>query len=156
MSHHHSYLVTFWSPFAEPDTEPYLWYFASVFRRYGDIQCLNLKNNQDLRTRSLLLQADLVVIPLRQSHRELCQLICHCDLRLPNAVLLILDYVGESDPTLKDIAVEFRIPFSRLACVPYSPLNRGDGKKTGPVSFPSEVRRELARAGQVILQALGF
>ncbi len=156
MNDKHSYLVVFWSPFPTSDIEPYTRYFASALRRFGDIQCLNCTDRHDRRTRRLLHQADLVVITLHQSHRELCRLICECDLRFPNTVLLLTDYVEGGEPNLAQIAVEFRIPPSRLADIPYSPHGREGKKEPDPGRFSPSMRRELARAGHIMLQALGF
>ncbi len=156
MSLNHSYIVAFWNPFPISDPNPCIGYFSSFFQRYGNIQCLDFRDNRDSRTFSLLRQADLVVIILHQSHREFCSLTCNDSPRLPNCVYLVTDYVPGGGQSLRDFTFEFRIPPSRLACVPYSPRMRESKKwpDIGPLS--ADFRRELVRAGQIMLRALGF
>ncbi len=97
-----------------------------------------------------------MVITVRQNHRELCDLFCGYRVHFPNCVWLITDYVPEDSLNLKRITFEFRIPPERLACIPYSPRLREGKKGSGTGLLPREFRRELDRAGQIILHALGF
>ncbi len=136
--------------------EPCVWYFSSFFRRYGNIQCIDCKNNHDLRTRSLMSQADLVVIPIHQDYRELCSLFCGNRIRFPNCVYLVVNYVPGDYLNLRRITFEFRIPSTHLACIPYSPRIRETKNWPGTVLLPTDVRREMDRAGQIMLLALGF
>ncbi len=101
-------------------------------------------------------QADLVVILLHQSRRELCSLFCRRKVCFPNCVYLILDYVSDDDLNLNRISFEFRIPSSHLAGIPYNPRMRENKKWPDTGLFSQSFRRELCRAGQVMLLALGF
>ncbi|MCC8140983.1 MAG: hypothetical protein LIO56_00355 [Lachnospiraceae bacterium] len=109
-----------------------------------------------MKTIRLLRQADLVVITIRQNYRDFCRLFLCSRNSFSNCVYLVLDYVPDDSINLKRIAFEFRIPSSRLACIPYSPRIKETKKwpDTGP--FSPDIRRELNRAGQIILLALGF
>ncbi len=103
-----------------------------------------------------MIQADLVVILLHQDCRELNSLYLSYGVRFPNCVWLITDYVPGGSPGLEDIMFRFRIPRSRLACIPYTPRPYGSKKNPGTDPMYSELRRELNHAGHIILRALGF
>ncbi|MCD8217148.1 MAG: hypothetical protein LUD01_03740 [Clostridiales bacterium] len=164
----HTYIIAFWSLSPINSRRFCMDFFASSLKPFGDIQCLDCGNRQDRRTVQLLHQADLVVIALRQSHREICDLFCKNTLRFSNCIYLIVDYFPDREFDLANISFEFRIPLSRLACIPYHPGRRD----LFPGEEPAEnrtgrsilrtghgrpgFRRELCRARRVILQALGF
>lgn len=142
-------------------------FFSVYFRKFGDIQCLDCKNNQDIRTLRLMRQADLVVIAVHQSHRELCDLFLSSGIRFSNCVWLIVDYIPEPGFNLTRISLEFRIPDSRLLCVPYQPAGEKLLQKRNwcrsraftEFSFGlsnQDYRRELTRSAQMMLKALGF
>ncbi len=139
-----------------PDIEPCIWYFSSFLRRFGDIQCMDCGSRSDRRTCRLLRQADLVVIIVRQSRAEFCRIFCGNRINFPNCVWLIRDYIPGIAPDIDGILFEFRIPSSRLACVPYSPHLRNTKKIPGTGSLSPDIRRDLNRAGHIMLIALGF
>ncbi len=117
----------------------------SALKKFGDIQCLNCKDKKDRRTRKLRKQADLVVIVLRQNHREISSLFCKAVPHFSNCIYLIADYFPDRDFNLNKIAFEFRIAPSRLICIPYNPRYRE--------IFQS---KELKRAEKMMLKALNF
>ncbi len=156
MQHHSPYLVVFWSPFSPSNTDLCMRAMAPFFARYRDIQCLDCRDGRDARTNHLLRQADLVVIALRQSRREFARLVCENAPRFSNYIFLIAEYVPEPSSTLAALAFECRIPLGRIACIPYTPRMREPGKKPGAGGFPVDFHREVTRAGQIILRALGF
>lgn len=116
----HSYIIAFWSPFSISAADYCMDFFSSFLKRYGDIQCLNCKNNLDGRILRLARQADLVVVGLHQNYRKICDYICRSAYRFSNYIYVIVDYFPEQEISLHRIAYEFRIPRSRLACIPYN------------------------------------
>lgn len=115
-----SYIVAFWSPFPISATDYCMDFLSSFLKRYGDIQCLDCKSGFDTRTLRLMRQADLVVIGLRQNYREICNYFCRITCRFFNYIYVIVDYFPEQETNLLRIAHEFRIPRSRLTCIPYN------------------------------------
>ncbi len=157
-----SYLVAFWSPFPIPDYRPCLLYFSSLFQDFGDIQCFDCKDGRDRRNQKLMHQADLVVILLPQQRQAIFQALCRHQLRFANSVYLIADYIPVPDFDLRRIAFEFRLPLSRLGCIPYHPRSIKSIRQkdlasscSNYVSY-SDFCGELYRSGRRILQALGF
>ncbi len=162
-----SYIIAFWSPSPISHTDLCMDFFSLYFKKFGDIQCLDCKSNQDGRTLRLMRQADLVVIAVHQSHREICDLFLNSRIRFSNCVWLVVDYIPEPGFDLSRISFEFRIPDSRLLCIPYQPAgekllqerNRGKYRPfTEQCSGRSnpDYRRELTRSARMMLKALGF
>ncbi len=159
----HSYLIVFWSPSSIISSDLCIGYFSSCFQKYGDIQCLDCKNDQGNRTLRLIRQADLVVISLRQDEEKLFRRLCEGTLRVSNYIFLIPDYIPDPEYNLSKIAFTWRIPPNRLACIPYHPMLREGFKKPALpgqnhvlCAGGSDLRRELALSARKMLQALGF
>ncbi len=133
-----------------------MWYLTSLFQKHGNIQWITCQGPPAGRNLRLLHGADLVVITLRQSRRDLSRVFLQDRIRFPNCVFLITDYVPDAAPNLSHLAFEFRIPRSRLAWIPYTPRLREGKKWPGPGPRQKEFRRDLTRAGQIMLRALGF
>ncbi len=110
----------------------------------------------DRRTGRLLHQADLVVIIVRQSRAEFCRMFCGNRMSFHNCIWLITDYIPGIAPDMNGIMFEFRIPSSRLAGVRYSPHLRNTKKIPDTGSLSPDIRRDLNRAGHIMLIALGF
>ncbi len=133
-----------------------MWYLTSLFQKHGNIQWIACQGPPDGRNLRLLQGADLVVITLRQSRREWSRLFLQDRIRFSNCVFLITDYVPNAFPDLSHLAFEFRIPYSRLAQIPYTPRLREGKKWPGPGPRQKDFRRDLTHAGQTMLRALGF
>lgn len=143
-------------------------FFSKYFRKFGDIQCLDCKNNRDSRTLQLMRRADLVVIAVHQNYREICDLFFAGSIRFANCVWLVVDYISGTDFSLDRISFEFRIPDSRMLCIPYEPegkrllrcrkrmRNTPSAEDAGSGRFDAGDRRELIRSARMMLRALGF
>ena len=159
-------IIAFWSPFPITSTDFCMDFFAAFFHRYGDIQCLNCQNGQDERTLQLLHHADLLVVILRQNHFELCSWLSNALYRFTNCLYMIIDYYPEKDLDLLHISREFRIPPSRLACIPYTPafkeaILKGRmrdywNSSNSPCLYQSGMNfhKEMLRSAHLILKAL--
>ncbi|MCD8364644.1 MAG: hypothetical protein LUC83_02295 [Clostridiales bacterium] len=164
----HTYIIAFWSLSPLSSRHFCMDFFVSSLKNFGDIQCLDCRNNRDSRTMHLLRQADLVVVALRQSYREICDFFCNATLRFSRCVYLIVDYFPDREFDLARISFEFRVPPSQIACIPYNsgylnalPKNASDRRwKPGAISRlcagTPDFYRELLRTQRIILQALGF
>ncbi len=152
----HTYIIAFWSPFPTSMTGFCKRYFTPFFKDFGDIQCLDLQQGSDARTRRLMLQADLVVVTIRQSHRELHSLFCETIVPCKNCVYVITDYIPGLDWSLNDISFEFRIPKTHLGCIPYC-LGMGTERRPIDTNYCyMNFDREMQNVGNIILRALGF
>lgn len=108
-------------------------------------------------------QADLVVIALPQNAKDISGLLCESPLPFPNYIILISDYVPDPEFNLSKIASVWRIPQTRLACIPYHPALRNSTRKN-PLKSQApylcagslSLKRELALCARKMLQALGF
>jgi len=164
----HTYIIAFWSLSPLPSDSICMGYFTSSLRMFGDIQCLNCQNRRDRRTLRLLRQADLVVVALRQSHREFCDYFCKNVLPVSNCLYLVVDYLPDRELSLEHFSREFRIPPSQLICIPYNPEHREIYRSSlahryrengsCPVMFRDSAyfRREFERSQRMMLKALGF
>lgn len=130
--------------------------FAPVFKEYGNIQCLDCGNRQDLRTRMLLMHSDLVVIMLHQIHNEIQHLFCKMVVPCRNCIYVVTDYIPGWGFDLKDISLEFRIPKAHLACIPYCPGIGTDQRPAIREYSYMNFDLEVERSGLKILKALGF
>lgn len=161
-----SYIIAFWSPFPISAADYCMDFISSFLKRYGDIQCLDCKNGLDTRTLRIVRQADLVVIGLRQNYREICDYFCRITCRFLNYIFMIVDYFPEHESSLARIAHEFRIPQSRLACIPYN-VRYHEAAKTGYIQnfwkslnehkicqAGMDFGRELIHSSLLILKAL--
>lgn len=165
----HSYIIAFWSPFPITATDFCMDFFMSFFRRHGDdIQCLLCSNDQEERTAQILLHADLMVVIFHQNYHELCSWITDKIYRFANCLYMIIDYFPEKDFSLIRISQNFRIPLSRLACIPYNQEYREASLRGDSLHYlhtlghhsicqaGMDFRKELRRAAQMILKALGI
>lgn len=164
----HSYIIAFWSPSPISSADLCMEFFSHYLKKFGDIQCLDCKNNQDRRTWQLMRQADLIVIAVHQNHREICDLFLRGGIRFPNCVWMVVDYIPEPGFDLARISCEFRIPDSRLLFIPYQPVgekllqNKNRRKNISIMGTSSyghsnpDYRRALTRSARLMLQALGF
>ncbi len=151
-----SYIVAFWSPFPTSMTKFCKGYFAPVFKKYGNIQCLDCSDGLDRRKGRLLRQADLVAITIHQSHKELCSLFCKTYVPFANCIYIVTGYVPGWGFDLKDISFEFRIPGTRLACIPYC-LGINDDKRPIVTEYCyMNFDLELKKTGRIMLKALGL
>ena len=161
----HSYYIAFWSPSPIFTSDLCMDYFSSFFQKYGDIRCLDCKDDRDRRTLRLMQQADLVVIALPQDEEARNGLLCESSLRFSNYIILIPDYVPDPEFNLSKISSVWRIPKARLACIPYHPTLRngaGKNKNTPKKRFSYlcagslDLKYELSLSAKKMLQALGF
>lgn len=162
----HSYIIAFWSPFPITTTDFCMEYFISFFHRHGDIQCLFCSNDHEKRTTQLLLHADLMVVIFHQNYHELCSWLSDRIYRFADCLYMIIDYFPEKEFSLIRISQDFRIPLSRLACIPYNleyqeSIRRGDslhylqtcrGRGIGQAGM--DFYRELCHAARMMLRAL--
>ena len=163
----HSYIIAFWSPFPITATDFCMDFFSSFFDRHGDIQCLLCNNDQEERTVQILLHADLMVVVFHQNYRELCHWITDYVCRSANCLYMIIDYFPEKDYSLVRISQNFRIPLSRLTCIPYNLKYREASRKGDSLRYwrscgrhyicqaGMDFYRELLRSARMMLKALG-
>lgn len=159
----HSRYIAFWSPSPTLTSDLCMDYFSSFFKKYGDIQCLDCKNDRDRRTLKLMKLADLVVITLPQNRKAISGLLCEGSLRFSNYIILISDYIPDPEFNLSEIASVWRIPPARLGCIPYHPALRNGTGKTALKNQSSylcagslDLLHELSLSAKKMLQALGF
>lgn len=161
-----SYIIAFWSPFPISASDYCMDFLSSFLKHYGDIQCLDCKSSFDSRTLRLMQQADLVVIGLHQNYREICDYFCRVTCKFSNYIYVIVDYFPEQETSLLRIAHEFRIPLSRITCIPYD-ANYHEAVRTGCTErhrksrntrriCPAcmDFRKELIHSALLILKAL--
>lgn len=163
----HSYIIAFWSPFPITATDFCMDFFSSFFHRHGDIQCVLCNSDQKERTIRILLHADLMVVVFHQSYRELCRWITDDIYRFANCLYMIIDYFPEKDYSLIRISQDFRIPLSRLTCIPYNLKYREASRRGAVRSYWRSCTRhgicqagmdfygELLRSARMMLKSLG-
>ena len=162
----YSYLVVFWSPFPITAPDFCMDFFSAFFRQRQEIQCLFCDSRQEERTLQLLPRADLTVVICRQNYQELCSWVTGELYRFTNCFYIIIDYIPEKDCSLPRISRDFRIPPSRLACIPYNPEYREAARRGNSLGYWGACKkrrvctagiyfyRELQRGARAILQAL--
>ncbi len=143
-------------------------YFTASLSRYGNIQCLFLKNMSDRRIRRLARQADLVVVILHQDAGEVREYFEKHSRWFGNCVYILNDYLPEKDLSIEELSRKYRIDQMRIACVPYNTAYQ-EAVRTGtqdrylrseqvPCLFQAHMdfRKELVRTVRKIRKALEY
>lgn len=161
-----SYILVFWSPFPLQELHFCIDFFSPLLKKYGDIQCLDCGCRRDLRTRRLLLQADLVIVSLPQEKDLWDTYFCYEFRRYTNMMYMVMDYFPRESIRPEQICQNYRIPANRLALIPYNirfreAERKGESRRylefrNSPPPYEEYIgfQDELKRSARLFLQAL--
>ncbi|MBQ8662534.1 MAG: hypothetical protein IJ471_01615 [Eubacterium sp.] len=111
--------LVYWDPYEE-DRFSWANYFLDLFEKEPHVVTIDLKNNKDPRSQSILREADLVVVFLRQDENCLDKYFIHDLVRNENVIYVITDYLYDGLKDWPRILERYRIPKSELFVLPFS------------------------------------
>lgn len=111
--------LVFWNPY-EKNNFSKADFFAERFAMEENIVVIDLKNNKDPRSQSLLREADLVVVFLQQNEICLNHYFLHNLVRNEHVIYVIADYFYDGSKDWSWILERYRIPPEALFVLPYS------------------------------------
>lgn len=114
------YLVL-WSPYEDETHPSRTHFFCDLFEQDQRMVVIDLKNNKDPRSQTLLREADLVIVFLKQELACLEQYFLYDLVRNNHIIYVIADYIHDgSNDWLRQMEL-YRIPKEQVFLLPYSP-----------------------------------
>lgn len=113
--------LVLWSPYEDIPHASRANFFQDLFKQDQRVIVIDLKNNKDPRSQTLLREADLVVVFLKQELACLEQYFLYDLIRNHHIIYVIDDYINDgSTDWLRQMEL-YRIPKEQLFLLPYSP-----------------------------------
>ncbi len=112
--------LVYWDPYEEKCKFSKANFFLDLFQHHQNVVTVDLKNNKDPRSLSLLREADLVVVFLKQNENCFNQYFLHDLVRNEHVLYVIADYIYDGLRDWPKVLERYRIPKGDLFVLPFS------------------------------------
>lgn len=113
--------LALWSPYEDVPHTSRANFFQDLFEQDQRVVVIDLKNNKDPRSQTLLREADLVIVFLKQELACLEQYFLYDLVRNNHIIYVIADYIHDGSTDWFRQMELYRIPKEQVFLLPYSP-----------------------------------